>query len=254
MRIRSTRTEDRIHGIVMVPSTLGLHKGFALQKIMLHLKRHLDEVYERYKKGEHGARARRENSGSEKNNPEREDVEPLPVAFRRVSLSVLFPPFPPPSLAHSSPRLRACGRIDEFLGVDGRSPGSNTEQNSMRVRCVQHVLLPRRYSEMATSAAVGDAHHFGTRLTRLAQLPLRPLRRARDGKWRDRGGTKRIEEGYGGGYDAEFEDHAATADIEDNAKDDNDERGSLIADEMSVIEEEVEEADFESQGNRRERK
>ncbi|KMQ97192.1 zinc finger protein xfin [Lasius niger] len=47
---------------------------------------------------------------------------------------------------------------------------------------------------------------------------------------------------------SEFEDHAVTADIEDNAKNDNDEKGSLIADETSVIEEEVEEADFESEG------
>ncbi|EFN73207.1 hypothetical protein EAG_06721 [Camponotus floridanus] len=68
-----------------------------------------------------------------------------------------------------------------------------------------------------------------------------------DGKWRDRGGAKRIEEAYGG-EGAEFEDHAATADIEDNAKDDNDERGNLIANETSVIEEDVEEADLESKG------
>lgn len=98
--------------------------------------------------------------------------------------SAVFPSLPR-SLARSSPRLRACGRIDEFLGVDGRSPGSNTEQSPMRARCVQHVcccrVASRRYSETATSAAgcTGDAHHFGTRLTRLAQLPLRPLRRAR---------------------------------------------------------------------------
>ncbi|XP_071574276.1 uncharacterized protein [Temnothorax nylanderi] len=47
---------------------------------------------------------------------------------------------------------------------------------------------------------------------------------------------------------SEFEDHAVAD--EDNAKNDNDEKGSLIADEMSVIEgaEEAEEADFESEG------
>lgn len=43
MRIRSTRTEDRIHGIVTVPSTL--HKGFALQKIMLHVKKAPCELF-----------------------------------------------------------------------------------------------------------------------------------------------------------------------------------------------------------------
>lgn len=47
---------------------------------------------------------------------------------------------------------------------------------------------------------------------------------------------------------SEFEDHAVVD--EDNAKNDNDEKGSLIADETSVIEEveEAEEADFESEG------
>lgn len=45
----------------------------------------------------------------------------------------------------------------------------------------------------------------------------------------------------------EFEDHAVAD--EDNAKNDNDEKGSLIADETSVIEE-TEEADFESEGER----
>lgn len=49
---------------------------------------------------------------------------------------------------------------------------------------------------------------------------------------------------------SEFEDHAIVD--EDNAKNDNDEKGSLIADETSVIEEAegAEEADFESEGER----